>query len=82
MSALGLGRMKTQTGIEALRRFQNEPTVVGAACVWALREITGENIPEPKPQVQARTGWFLEPIAPPDKGDKSAALPDTKPAGN
>ncbi|MGE3316408.1 MAG: HEAT repeat domain-containing protein [Planctomycetaceae bacterium] len=80
MSAISLGRMKSQAGMAALRRFQNEPTVVGAACVWALREITGENVPDPKPLRVVRTGWFLEPIsAPGDAGQGAAAV---APVGN
>lgn len=74
MSAIGLGRMKSKDGLNELRRFEKEPTIVGAACVWALREITGENIPEPKPHRLRRTGWFLEPLEPPaaEQADQSA----------
>jgi HEAT repeat protein len=65
MSAVSLGRMKAEASLPALRRFLKEQTPndpVGYCCGWAVHQITGEPIPEPKLEEKSQTGWFLEPV--------------------
>lgn len=65
MSAIALGIMKTKSQVEPLRKgFTSEaiPNRQYMAVRWAMRELTGEQLPEPKPAVQTRYGWFLEPL--------------------
>jgi len=72
MSAISLGRMQAKEGLDALKQFRTESSMAGAACVWAIREITGEEPPPPKPLVRQRR-WFLEPItvSAEDPGDEA-----------
>ncbi len=65
MSAIALGRMKADKALPALRTFYEEGgsvRVVGYACAWAIRKLTGENLPDPPTPTFAQRGWFLEPI--------------------
>lgn len=65
MSAIAIGRMKTKSQVEPLRKGFTAvafPSRQYMAVRWAMRELTGEQLPEPKPAVQTRYGWFLEPL--------------------
>ncbi|MEX2286512.1 MAG: HEAT repeat domain-containing protein [Planctomycetaceae bacterium] len=63
MSAISLGRMKAEKALTALRKFYDESgPVVGYACAWAIRKITGEDLPDPPAPTFVQRGWFLEPI--------------------
>ena len=69
MAAVSLGRMKATTAIEELERFymagksvNHDMREVGYACAWAIRQITGRNVPDPPIPDDLQQGWFLEPI--------------------
>ena len=64
-SAVSLGRMKAESALPTLRRFLEGESInsrVGYVCAWAIREITGEPIPEFPLQQAWQGGWFLEPL--------------------
>ncbi len=57
--------MQAEDELDCLRRFRDGEGVggyVGYACAWAIREITGEPIPNVEARRVSRMGWFLEPI--------------------
>jgi HEAT repeat protein len=65
MSAVTLGRMKAEEALPALRQYHAPKGAfesVGAACNWAITQITGETFPEPPVEHRSESGWFLEPI--------------------
>ena len=61
--AIALGKMKAASQADALRKFAanigREPYL---AIRWSLKEITGEVLPDLKPAVISKSGWFLEPL--------------------
>lgn len=65
MSALSLGRMQAESQLPALReRLGSSQGLDPVSCAirWSLHEITGEEFIDPGPQVQGRSGWFLESL--------------------
>lgn len=65
MSLVSLARMKTRTQLEPIRQALSPRGGSGRMYLlyrWALRELTGEILPEPKPIIVPQTGWFLEPL--------------------
>ena len=65
MAAISLGRMKATEPMRTLREFYatgETNRIVGYACAWAIRQITGEEIPDPPTPTVAQTGWFLESL--------------------
>ena len=65
MSAVTLGRMKSEDALPTLREMlsiESLGTEVGAACGWAITELTGEQFTTPEDTTTFRSGWFLEPI--------------------
>lgn len=67
MSLVSLARMKTRTQLEPLRQAlgpRGESDRRYLLYRWALHELTGELLPEPKPIIVTLTGWFLEPLEP------------------
>jgi len=62
MAAIGLGRMKAEPYLGALRSYASWRDTPEAACLWALHRITGEPMPEREVGEQRVTGWFVEPI--------------------
>ncbi|MBI3860488.1 MAG: HEAT repeat domain-containing protein [Planctomycetia bacterium] len=65
MSIVSIGRMKAVSQIAALQAMGAEkpaPSRVGMIMRWSLMELTGKQIPEPKPMIVGETGWFLEPV--------------------
>ena len=78
MSAIAMGNMKTKSQVEPIRDgFAAEiaPTRKYMAVRWAMWALTGEELPLPKPVVETRYGWFLEPLEKPS----SEAPPSVKP---
>ena len=65
MSIISMARMKTRTQFEPMRKVLAPtyvPTFRSMAFRWAMKEMTGEEIPLPMPSVQQLNGWFLEPL--------------------
>ena len=65
MSVVSMARMKTRTQSEPTRKHllaQTPPESMNMVFRWAIQEMTGEKLPEPKPAVETRFGWFLEPL--------------------
>jgi HEAT repeat protein len=65
MAAISLGRMNATTTVGSLRSMQGIDRLgssVGHACTWAIFKLTGEPIPELRPQVFWEEDWFLMPI--------------------
>jgi len=65
MSAVSLGRMKSEASLPELRRWcsgEGRNTYLGGCCGWAIQQITGETLPEPKASSRQLPGWFLEPL--------------------
>lgn len=65
MSAVTLGRMKSEASLPALRRWyaaDGPSSYVGRCCGWAIEQMTGESIPDANPATRHLRGWFLEPI--------------------
>jgi HEAT repeat protein len=64
LCAISLGRMKGEAALPTLRRFyelDSPNTLVGAACGWAVTEITGEQLPGGDTIYRFVQGWFLLP---------------------
>jgi HEAT repeat protein len=62
MSAIGIGRMKAESQLPALRRFVVEaPGNAGQACNWSLERMTGEVHDFSWEDVRSPGGWFLTP---------------------
>ncbi len=69
MSALSIGRMKSETELPALRQFREGNSYVARACQWAVEKLTGEPMdPLMDNPVMADT-YFLAPV------DKQATVP-------
>lgn len=65
MSLVSMARMKTRTQWEPTRQAMATRGDAGRMYLlfrWATQQMTGEVLPEPKPTIATRTGWFLEPI--------------------
>ena len=67
MSAASLGRMKATSALPTLRRFYGEEsayTPLGYACIWAIHQLTGEDIPKLKPGKieESKVYSFLVPL--------------------
>lgn len=72
MSLVSLARMKSRTQWEPSRQFLAPRGDAGRMYLllrWGTQQMTGEILPEPKPTIETRTGWFLEPIE--DKSSES-----------
>lgn len=64
MAAISVGRMKAVASIDGLRRIGGRhqlQTALGYAAAWALRELTGEEIPPIEPMIIWEENWFLTP---------------------
>ena len=62
MCAIGIGRMKAEAQLPALRRFAVETSDVGLACRWSIKLLTGEESPKMEPLKRYYLGWFLESL--------------------
>jgi hypothetical protein len=66
MSAVSIARMKALSQVTPLRKFVGSmirPDRQGMAIRWALMEMTGESIPEPKGSTLSDSAiWFLESL--------------------
>lgn len=65
MAAITIGRMKAEEALPTLRLYHSPGgavEVVGAACNWAITQLTGETFPPPPVGKRTESGWFLEPI--------------------
>ena len=61
ISVVSLGRLKAVEYANELRRLaSNDP--FGQAIRWAVKEITGEILPDPGPYITGSGSWFLEPL--------------------
>ena len=65
MSAISLGRMKAVSQVKAIKAFMG-PNVIplpsSLAMRWAIRELTGEELPDPEPSITSKGNFFLEPL--------------------
>ena len=64
MAAVSLGRLKavgTLNSMRAMLRIEKIQSAAGYSCAWAIREFTGEPIPELGPASFPYNGWFLMP---------------------
>lgn len=64
MTAISLGRMKSESQISTLRTFaeQHGPIdTVGLGCLWAIEQITGEPMETIETLTFGVSGWFLQP---------------------
>ncbi|WP_237729406.1 HEAT repeat domain-containing protein [Schlesneria paludicola] len=62
---IALARMKAIEHAPALRQSiatNVPPTAMGLAKRWAIKELTGEVLPEPIPMLADQGEWFLEPV--------------------
>jgi HEAT repeat protein len=68
MSAIALGRMKSQKSLDSLRKFcpsgKVETDQVSNACGWSIQQITGEALRPASTIYRTRGGWFLTPRQP------------------
>jgi HEAT repeat protein len=65
MSAITLGRMQAVEQASMLRQFAVSEDVripLALALGWAVRELTGEELPSPDPLTIDQGDWFLEPL--------------------
>jgi len=64
-SAISIGRMKAVSQVEPMKRYLG-PKVIplrsSLAMQWAIRELTGEQLPDPEPLITSRGNFFLEPL--------------------
>jgi hypothetical protein len=66
-SAIALTRMKAVDYAPTLRQIIETRTPhskFGLAVRWAVKEMTGEDFPDPSPQFIPQGVWFLEPLPP------------------
>lgn len=68
MSAIALGRMKTQKSLDSLRKYcpsgKVETDQISNACGWSIQQITGEALRPASTIYRTRGGWFLTPRQP------------------
>lgn len=65
VSVVALARMQAKQHAGELRETIagfNNPTALGLATHWAVKELTGEELPFPTPLRYPDGSWFLEPI--------------------
>ena len=73
MSAIALGRMQAVDHAQHMRDFatsidsesapaDNSSIRLKLALGWAVRELTGEELPPPEPLTVGQGSWFLEPL--------------------
>jgi HEAT repeat protein len=65
MAAIALGRMKAEECLPQLRdilALESVQSDVGYACAWAINQMTGEPIPDIRPNMDLEDKWFLTPI--------------------
>lgn len=65
--SIALARMKAVEHAPALRKIIETRTFhshFGLGVRWAVKELTGEEMPEPQPQAIAQGVWFLDPLPP------------------
>lgn len=74
MSAIALGRMQAVDQAQMLRRFALDDSQFASsgsddsnmrfrmALIWAVKELTGDELPTPKPNTIGQGNWFLEPL--------------------
>lgn len=69
MCIISMGRIKTRTQIEPLRKIlapkdpaNYAPDRRSMAFRWAMKELTGEEMPPPKQPISTLTDWFLIPL--------------------
>ncbi|MBI2478239.1 MAG: hypothetical protein HYV60_06235 [Planctomycetia bacterium] len=64
MSAIGIGRMRAESQLKALREFVGEaPGITGQACAWSIERMTGEIREFPLEYARTTADWFLVPRA-------------------
>lgn len=66
-SAIALARMKAVDEAPTIRKFVADGTpctLLGLAYLWAIKELTGEELPEPGPMTFPQGVWFLDPLGP------------------
>jgi HEAT repeat protein len=65
MSAITLGRMGAKEALPSLRSFFPNHEAAGEpvhdACGWAIQQLTGEVMANPKPTESVQRDWFLTP---------------------
>lgn len=67
MAAVSLGRMKDESQIPVLRKYQAKSgpnNEVGYACAWSIHQMTGEPLPVNVDVAKHESGWFMEPLQP------------------
>jgi HEAT repeat protein len=68
MSAIALGRMKSQKSLDNLRKYcpsgKVETDQISNACGWSIQQITGEALRPASTIHKIRGGWFLTPRRP------------------
>lgn len=74
MSAIALGRMQAVDHAKILKDFALDDEEFASsgsddssmrfrmALIWAVKELTGEELPTPKPNTIGQGSWFLEPL--------------------
>lgn len=74
MSAIALGRMQAVDHAKMLREFVLDDSLFASsgsddsgmrlrmALLWAVKELTGDDLPPPKPMTISQDSWFLEPL--------------------
>jgi len=68
MAAIALGRMKADSTLPSLRVTLERDSVqlaTGLSAAWAIKQLTGEPIPEMPDSVFRDTNWFLVPVGEP-----------------
>jgi HEAT repeat protein len=71
MSAVTLGRMGAVEQLPLMRQYLGPkvtPVPSSLAIRWAVKELTGESLPQPEPE-QVLQSWFLEPLDDNERGD-------------
>lgn len=63
MSAIALGRMGAKSQLPAMRALLSPaPTLPSMAIRWGVMKITGEILPNVKPNRYSKSAWFLTPL--------------------
>ncbi|MFN0056148.1 MAG: hypothetical protein ACKV0T_28710 [Planctomycetales bacterium] len=64
-ATLTIVRMGVSSQLPRMRKYMGptpRPLQSHLAISWAVKQLTGEEIPPPQPNVTSRAGWFLEPL--------------------
>lgn len=67
--AISLARMKDVAHGAAVRKYLGNVTpntLLGVTLRWAVKELTGEEMPPPIPVILGQGVWFLDPLPPPE----------------